>query len=401
MARRKKVEYQPGDRRAKLTKEYIDTVVPDSKRFVIWDTEIKGFGLVVAPSGRMSFVLKYRTSDGQQRKPSVGIFGPVTAEGARKNAKDMLSKVWRGEDPSKARKESRANPTVSDLCAEYLKHHAEVHKKVSSRRKDEQNIRNHIKPALGSRKVSGITWNDISSFHRDMKSTPIAANRTLHLLSKMFALAKRWGYYKGDNPARGHEHYPERKVHRHLSELELARLSKALKDNEARHPQVVAIVRLAMFTGCRLSELLSLEWTEVDLERAFIHLKDSKTGARSIPINNAAVDLISAQPELVGNPFVFAAPHKPKAHRVDIRDGWVTIRTAAGLTDLRFHDLRHLYAETAATGGLSLPMIGRLLGHRTPLTTARYAVLADDPARVATEQVADRIVAAMSKEVSE
>jgi integrase len=284
-------------------------------------------------------------------------------------------------------------PTVEDLCKLYLKEHAIPHKKPSSVAKDRQNIKNHIIPRLGTRKVASISFADVERLHREMHRTPMAANRVLSLLSKMFNLAERWGLRKGTNPTKHVRRYRERKVHRHLSEIEVARFAKILREAEssadptvAVNPRAVAIIRLLMFTGCRRGEVLNLKWSEVDLDRNLIRLEDSKTGPKIVPLNSAAREVIAAQAGVPDNPYVFPGT-KPGRPLHDIKGPWDHIRQRAGLEGVRLHDLRHNFASFAAAGGLSLHMIGRLLGHRTPLTTARYADLADDPARRASEKV--------------
>lgn len=388
----------PGTRQ-RITKTLInETVAPsgtDARTgYSIQDDEVPGLSVRFYPNGKKVWRLYYR-ADGRQRRMVLGDATAVHPDKARRVSRSLLGAVAEGRDPARERTERREAPTVNELADRYLEEHARPFKKTAG--KDERNLDNHVRPALGRMLVRDVKPADVERLHRSMKAKPGAANRVASLLQKMFNLALRWGWYEGHNPVRGLRRYPERKVHRHLSEIELARLAKALREAEARVPRQVAILRFAMLTGCRIGEILTLTWDGVDLERGFVHLSDAKAGPRSFPLNTAARDLLAVQPRGEECPYVFpsTSTRRPDRPFVDINSAWHAIRKAAKLEDLRIHDLRHLFAETAATGGLSLPMIGRLLGHKTPLTTARYAELADDPARVATEQVGARLAAAL------
>ncbi len=271
---------------------------------------------------------------------------------------------------------------------------------------------------------------------------PGAANRCLALLSRMFNLAERWGYRPdGSNPTRHVDKYRERKFGRFLSEAEMARLAAALSEAEAAGsvtPHVAAAVRLLIFTGCRRDEILGLHWADVDTDNALLRLPAGKTGARIVYLNAPALEVLANIPRLDANPFVIAG-EKDAARLVNLEKPWRRLReratlaiwrddpsvapiiaklekgrrkalTAAdvqeaaatkdmtlpaGLLDVRLHDLRHSFASVAVAGGLSLPMVGKLLGHTQPQTTARYGHLAADPVRAAGEAIGQKIAAAM------
>ena len=231
-----------------------------------------------------------------------------------------------------------------------------------------------------------------------MRATPGAANRTLALLSKMFNLAEKWGLRPdGSNPCRHIEKYPERRIDRFLSNAELADLGKVLAEDEygrTELPSSIAAIRLLLFTGCRLSEILTLRWEHVDFENQYLRLPESKTGPKLVYLSPPALDLLSDLKREDDNPFVILG-RKPGTHQVNLRKPWGRIRKKAGLEDVRIHDLRHSFASMAVAGGLSLPVIGALLGHSQPATTARYAHLADDPLRQAANIAGGRIAAAM------
>ena len=202
----------------------------------------------------------------------------------------------------------------------------------------------------------------------------------------MFALAIKWDW-RSDNPARGIEKYLEEKRERYLSQDELARLTAAL----AEYPNQTAAnaIRLLLLTGARKGEALSATWGQLDLEagvwtKPSAHTKQKKL--HRVPLSAPAMQLLSEMKSNAASDHVFTgrAPGEPLQ---DIKGAWETIRKAANIEDVRVHDLRHTYASILASAGLSLPIIGALLGHTQPSTTARYAHLYDDPLRKATETV--------------
>ncbi len=300
---------------------------------------------------------------------------------------------------------------MKQLFQRYLSDHAHVHKKAGSIANDEMLIRNLLEPELGSRKIAEISRNEISAFHKKHGKTPYQANRALALLSKAFSLAEVWEWRPdGSNPTRHVKKFPEEKRQRYLSAAEIARLGDVLRraetdghllapkpqndSNRNRHvpisPYVVAAIRLLLFTGARRGEILGLRWEWVNIEDGQVRLPDSKTGSKTIYLNEAAIQVLRALRRHRDNPFVIVGA-KPGRSLVNLKDPWEVIRTAAALENVRIHDLRHSFASIAVSGGLSLPIIGALLGHSQPGTTARYAHLADDPLRAAVAQISAKI----------
>src|SRR5215471_4247279 len=212
------------------------------------------------------------------------------------------------------------------------------------------------------------------------------------MLSKMFNLAEVWGLRPdGSNPCRHVEKFTEKKRERMLSPAELARLGDAAYDGS---PYAVAAFKVLVFTGARLGEVLGLQWQWVDFERGEARLPDSKTGAKTIHLPPPALAVLTELPRVAGNPHVIVGG-KPGAALVNLEKPWHAIRKAAGLDDVRIHDLRHAFASVGVASGMGLPIIGQMLGHSQPQTTARYAHLASDPVKAAAAAVASKIAAAM------
>ena len=230
-----------------------------------------------------------------------------------------------------------------------------------------------LDPFFAKQRVRSVTTADIAEFHGSLSHIPYQANRTLGVLSKMMSLAETWGMRdKHTNPCKDIERYPERKRERFLSPQELQRLGQALTAAEVSETETiyaVAALRILLLTGCRLSEIQTLEWRHVDLLVKELRLPDSKTGAKTVHLGNAAAAVLEALPRETGNPHVIVG-RKEKTHLTDLQHPWRRIRKAAGLEDVRIHDLRHTFASGGLLVGEGLAMIGKLLGHTQVQTTA-------------------------------
>ena len=381
----------------KLTKRRVDAAKPGE---TVWDGEIMGLGLRVWASGARSYVLKYRRG-GVQRWLTIGLHGDaMTPDKAREEAEKYKGRIREGKDPALEAKVERDAESFDVFADRYLKQYAKPHKKASTYGEEKRALKNHVRPALGRYRVKDIQRGDIVRFHQGMKATPYAANRTLALLSHMFNVAEDWGLRdENTNPCRRVKRFKETSRERFLSPDELARLGKALAAADARKesPYVTAAIRLLLFTGARLDEILSLQWAHVDLDARLLRLPDSKTGAKTIALSAPALAALESIPRQQGNPYVICGKNAGE-HLVNLQKPWRRIRKAAGLDDVRLHDLRHSFASVAVAGGMSLPLIGSLLGHSQPATTARYAHLSDDPRLAAADAVAATIAARMSGE---
>ncbi len=386
--------------KAKLTVRSVEAIKPGAADIIVWDSELAGFGCKITPKGKRSYFLYYRTKEGQQRRPTIGVHGPTRPEAAREIARRWLADVAQGRDPSQARTMDRAAPTVRELCARYMEEHAETRKKDSSIRNDRRLIDAHIVPSLGSKKVSSITRADIAALHHSLRATPYEANRMLAMASKMFGLAERWALRPDhSNPAKNIDRFKEEKRERYLTGTEVARLWQVLNSEAAEakaSPAAISAMKLLMLTGRRLNEVLGLQWAWVDLDLKMLRLPDTKGGRLTVSLADAAVTLLSKLKENAGD-HAYVIPGGVKGKPlVNLQKPWRGIRAIADLDDVRIHDLRHTFASVGASMGMSLHMLGRLLGHTQAATTSRYAHLAQEPVRSA----ADAIGAEMMRQAS-
>jgi integrase len=385
-------------RGTKITKRVVDGVEPTATDRFLWDSDLPGFGLKITPTGARSYVFQY-TKGKRKRRVTIGPHGaPWTPDTARNEALQLKGEVARGGDPAETRSGYRKAPTLAEFADRFLKEHAELKKKPLSVREDRRLLDKLIKPKLGSQKLVDITRADITRFHLQHRDTPTQANRALALLSKLMNLAEKWGLRRdGSNPCRHVEKFPEKRRERFLSDAEWKRLgdvlTRAERENDEPIPAIAAI-RLLAFTGCRVSEILTLRRDHVDLKSRCLRLPDSKTGAKVVPLSAPACQLLAGLDRIEGNPYVFPGYRKDRP-LVGLGHVWERIRENAELKDVRLHDLRHSYASVGAAGGVSLRVIGALLGHRQPSTTHRYAHLSDDPVRAAADRIAGSIDSAM------
>lgn len=388
----------------RISKRSVDDLRPKENDTYLWDgghsEALSGFGLKVTPSGRKVYLIQYRLGGrrGRTRRVTIGTNGKVTAEGARARAKILLGEVAAGKDPASERDKGKAEMNLGPLFDQFLSEHVDARLKPQSASAYRRIARSYILPVLKNRRLTDIQRTDIARLHHSLRDKPYQANRTLAVLSIFFNWCEKHGFRPdASNPCRHVEKFKERKRERFLSETELARLSEALREAEQLHTAsswVIAAIRLLTLTGARLSEVLTLKWDYVDFEGRQLRLPDSKTGQKSIYLNAPALEVLSNVPRIEGNPYIICG-EKSGAHLVNLQNPWRRIRKTAGLEDVRIHDLRHSFASVAAGGGMSLPVIGALLGHSQSQTTQRYAHLSADPLKQASDVIGGRIAAAM------
>lgn len=389
----------------KLTKSTIEKAVyqgTGESKYILWDEELANFGVRIFPSGIKSFVTFYRVGS-RQRFMTLGKFGVMTVDEARQRARKLFVEVADGKDPLADRQKARHEQTVRQLAERYPKEHAAHKKKATSRTEDNRLLKTYILPKLGSLPVTAVSREDVDQLHHSLAKTPIQANRVLALISTLMTFAERWNLRpQNTNPAKHVDRFKERVRERIVEGNERKRLVEVLDQVEldlSEPIEAVHAIRLLLLTGCRRGEILTLKWEYIDEERSRIVLPDSKTGPKVIRLSKPALEYLRSIPRLEGNPYVLPG-RRGKGHLVGLTRCWDRIRQAAGLGDVRIHDLRHTFASAGLESGLSLLMIGRLLGHRSSATTNRYAHLVDDPALEAANRISDQLAIVKPKSSS-
>ena len=375
----------------RITKRSTDALGIGEKEYIVWDRDLPGFGVRVLTTGRKVFVVQARGPGGSKRL-SIGRHGDLTAAQARKRASELIRHIKEGSElkwsaPS-------AEPTVTELAQRYLKSHAAVSCRAQTVESYRMIIDTRIVPALGELKIGSVRRMDVAALHDALHDRPGMANRTVQILAQMFRKAGQWGLIPdGSNPCRGIRKYPLRVRNRYLTKDEYRRLGRALKQTEAdgsvSRPATAAL-RLLILTGCRLSEILTLRWDDVDFSARELRLRDSKTGPCMVALTSAVETVLNGIARIPDNPWVIVSPRRGR-HLTSLQPAWEKIKSLAGLDDVRLHDLRHSYASRALALGENLTMIGKLLNHGKIDTTARYSHLMLDAERAAAARIGDAI----------
>jgi len=406
----------------RISKRSVDALAcPQGKdREILWDDALSGFGVAAFPTGRKVYVAQYR-QNGRSRRANIGEHGRLTPDEARSQAKTILGAFETGADPIAAKRAAREVRTFAAIAEDFMRLHVAPKRKGRTYQTYDVLLRRHLIPALGSTRISDVRRLDVARMHNRLADAPGAANRAVALVSAIWNWsASREEVAFADNPAKGLKKYREERSERFLTSAELTRLGAAIAEGEsiglsyeidetkpgAKHapkidkrrvkldPFAVAAIKLLILTGARLREILDAKWEQVDLDRGVIFLADSKTGKKPIYLSVAALAVLAALPRIEGNPHIIAGA-KDGAPRADLKKPWAAIKRAAGLEGLRLHDLRHSFASIGAGASMSLPIIGRLLGHSQPQTTARYSHLDVDPIHRAVNEIGATITAAM------
>jgi integrase len=376
------------------------------------------------PTGSKSWIIEYRPGTGgrgiRSIRLSLGSTAVLTPDEARRVAKGKLADARRGDDPAARRAKERETPTLDAVIMAYLADVGQT-KSPGTHGLYAIYLKGHVSPELGSRKITSIAHADVVRLHRKIGESgrKATANRVVATLSGVFRYAGKHGMAPDQlNPAKGVDKFPEQGRERYLTSEEFQRLGNALREAEttglpwspdetkttAKHApkpdsrrvlfgtHVTCAIRLLLFTGCRLREILHLRWQDVDFERGLLFLAKSKSGKTTVVLNAPALELLSDLPRTSNYVIAGKDPDKP---RHDLKKPWEAITRAAGLPELRIHDLRHSFASVGAGGGMGLPIIGKLLGHAQPATTLRYAHLDADPLRRASDRIGQTIAAAL------
>jgi integrase len=412
----------------KLTKRAVDAAKAAKGELFLWDDELPGFGLRVKATGAKSFLVQYRNANGRSRRLTVGRYGVLTVEEARRQAKLALAEVVKGSDPAENKKLARGAMTIEELCKEYLgkaerglilTRRGDT-KRPSTLYTDKGRIDRHIVPLIGKRTVKDLTAVDIRKFIQDViagktagefktakrkraiaRGGPGAAARTKGLLGGILSYAVNEGY-RPNNPATGVVRPKDKTREWRLDDAGYRELGKCLKrvENEGANWQPVLAVRAAALMGGRLREVEGLLKTDVDPVRMVLRFQTTKTGKNVRPIGSAALTVIQKASGRSKSKYVFPAVTNEKKHHAGLTR-WlndIAGKTVPGITS---HGLRHSFASTAEDLGYSLPTIKALLGHAGKSVTEGYVHKVDTALVGAATRIAQHIDETMNGRKSE
>jgi integrase len=378
----------------KLTKRAIDGFEYKGGWDVRWDDTFPGFGVRIYPTGKKSFVISYRHA-GRKRLMVLGAFGILTLDQAREMAREKMVGVVGGGDPLDEKRKGTRGASISDLCEAYIERHAS---KKKSGKIDIGWLNRFILPRWRNVPIASLKRSDVAALHHDIgKKTPYQANRVVEVIQKMFQLAKVWGFLNeaAINPGQGIDPFKEKKRDRWVSPEELPKLAEAI-DQES-NIYASAALWLYLLTGARKTEILAARWEDLDWSRKELRLSDTKAGrVHYIPLSAPAMIVLESIPHEEGNPYILPG-RKPGQHLVNISKPWNRIRKAAGIEDVRIHDLRRTLGSWMAQAGNSLHLIGRVLNHSNASTTQVYARFGQDTVRDALEAHGQKIMAVAGK----
>ena len=386
----------------KLTKSVVDAATFRAKEYELRDIAVPGFLLKVTPAGRKIFMFQYRTNAGERRKPAIGRFGELTVEQARSIDQDWLADVRKGKDPSAEKTAARDASSVKELCTKFIEDYSKPKNRPRTVESNQAYIDHHIIPRLGTFRVREVTRSDVSSLMTRMKKTPVAANRVLSCLRKMFNMAEVWGLRDdGTNPCRHIPKYPENGKTRLITDDEMVRLFGYIERADAEgleHPFLTLAIRLQFAFAARMSEIINMEWVWVDFVSRRVVWPDSKTGEISKPMSEDVVALLSNAPRLEGSPYVVPSIFKSERPmtQATYSRGWTRILERAEVPHVGTHGIRHRATTEIANSGVPVKVGMQLTAHKTVTQFMRYVHTEDEPVRAAAETVASRRLVVLS-----
>jgi integrase len=357
--------------------------------YCIWDSELPGFGLRVRPSGRYFWFVRLRHR-GKHRRFTLGRSDELDASLARAQARRLLAEAALDGLPKRA--VVKATPILSDFVETYWGDLSRVWK-ASTTKRNWNAWKGTLAPEFGSMRVVDILPADIHRWRDSCAGEREALyNRSLPVLASLLKYAEALRLRRnGSNPCRGMPRYRRPRKERYLTPIEYRRVGAALRDDAGAFPAQVAIMRLLLFTGARVGEIVNLRWEWVQPPRLL--LPDSKTGPKTIWLNSQALEVLDCVARRPDTPLVF--PNREGTKPIFLENWWLPFRRRCALPDVRIHDLRHSFASTAIMDNVPLATIGKLLGHVLPETTAKYAHLSDDVIGDAANRIAGSLAHAI------
>ena len=368
-----------------LTQRFIERVKPTSITQEYYDSKVSTLYLRVYPSGRRVFFVRFQ-SDGLRKNSKIGCALECSLRQARRKALQLVHQV---RSPTI---EILPTITVQAFGQEFFKRYPR-HWKPRTLKKNESAFRLHIAPYLGGKEVKSIDRNEVERWFAQLSHVKGSANQALVLMSVMMQQCETWGYRpKNTNPCRGFKRYKAGAVERYLDKDELRQLWGILDSLEKDNPDKVMIIRLLIYTGCRSSEVRTLQWKEY--RGRHWHLLDSKTGAKTVYLCTQVRAYLDAwQSE---SDYLFPAPCNTQPISINqLTEFWRKVRQLAGLEGVRLHDLRHTYASLAIQSKVNLVVLSHLLGHAETETTLKYAHLGREDVCHAATHVASVLVKGM------
>ena len=369
--------------RTTLTAARVEALRPRKTSYDIRDAGLRGFGVRVSPSGRKRFFIQCQHR-GERVWKIVGYAGSMSIEEARASAVEVLAAIRRGEEAPR-----RPDETVFEAVATTVFERYARLWKAGTLSVNGYYLRNQLLPHFAGRQIAEIDRQEVRGWFASLRATPVAADRSMPVLSVIMREAEAMGMRpEGSNPCRGIKRYRRKGRERFLSDEDIRLLSARLGAHEARRPQQVAAIRLLLLTGCRKSEIVTLQWP--DYREGHLFLRDSKTGPRTVWLSEPARSVLDGLERK--SRWVFPATRGDRPRSASwLYLFWVGVRTEAGMDDLRLHDLRHAHASLALRRGETVLSIGRLLGHRRPETTLKYTHAADAMVHDAADMIGDAL----------
>ncbi|RSU78944.1 integrase [Sphingomonas sp. S-NIH.Pt3_0716] len=412
----------------KLTRTVINAAEPRERRYSLWDSELKGFGVRIGAGGVKTFVAKYLAEGGGRRAPqrfySIGRVGALTVEQARRRAKEIIGAAANGQDPALDRNGKRQERTVTELIDLYEKEGCYIQRgkrqgepmKPLTKKYTMARLRHHVVPLLGRKRITEISAAEIERFFRDVENgktvknektgprTRIivkggsgAARKVFRDFSAVLSFAKRFGIIDSNPCEKAVVKKTDNARTRFLSLDELRRFGSACDalEKEGVNPKALNIARLWALTGCRRQEIVELKWNEVDFDSGLITLDDTKTGRSTRPLPLAAMALLRSIERVDGTDYIFPADTGGSFFQ-GTKSIWQKIIKRADLPGVTPHTLRHTVGAIATSNGEALALTGAILGHANLRSTMIYAHVDRDPSVKAANRVSDRISSALT-----